>query len=63
MGTVVAITVVYSWSSVNRLTELVEVEVQLDEDLRRHSLLELTEQNIASHLHLPHNSRTGEGAA
>ncbi len=62
MGTVVAITVVYSWSSVNRLTELVEVQ-QLDEDLRRHSLLELTEQNLASHLHLPHNSRTGEGAA
>jgi hypothetical protein len=51
--TAVATTIMFSWASINRLGELVEVQ-QLPSDVASHSLLELTEQNIASHLHLPH---------
>eukprot|EP00887_Chlorella_sp_A99_P000442 scaffold17.g442.t1 len=53
--TAIVCTAMFSWSSVNRLAELVKVQ-QIDEETGRHSLLELTEQNIASHLHLPHQA-------
>jgi hypothetical protein len=55
LATAVATTLMFSWASIARLGELVEVQ-QLPSDVATHSLLELTEQNIASHLHLP---RTG----
>ena len=56
--TAVATTIMFSWASINRLGELVEVQ-QLPSDVASHSLLELAEQNIASHLHLPHTGASG----
>ena len=49
LGTCLLLTVMVSWSSFNRLSELVEVQ---QVDVGRHSLLELAEENIASHLHV-----------
>jgi len=53
--TAILATVMFSWASINRLSELVEAQ-DVPSDNRGHSLLELAEKNIASHLHI----RTGE---
>jgi hypothetical protein len=58
--TLAAATALYTWVSVNRLSDLVDVQQLDDDDVGRHSLLELAEQNIASHLHLPQHGGHGE---
>lgn len=49
--TIIAITILYTWSSVQQLSDLVEVQ-QLPEGLQSRSLIDLAESNIASHLHI-----------
>jgi hydroxyproline O-arabinosyltransferase len=51
LSLLIAITFLYSWSAVNQLRDLVAVQQQ-PEDVDSHSLLDLAEQNIASHLHI-----------
>jgi len=48
-------TVMFSWASVRRLSDLVDVQ-QLPNDIPSHSLFELAEQNIASHLRFSHTT-------
>ena len=53
LGTVLAATFIVTWSSVSELADLVQVQkIEDREELAQHSLLELAEQNIASHMHL-----------
>lgn len=49
VATVVLLTIMYSWHSVQQLEELIEAEPELPQG---GSLLQRAEANIASHLHL-----------
>ena len=59
LATVAGITLAYTWLSINRLSALVDVQAV---DVGRSTLLELAEQNIASHLHLSQNLERVAGA-
>ncbi|KAI3431793.1 hypothetical protein D9Q98_010546 [Chlorella vulgaris] len=48
--TIIIVTVIYTWSAVYRLSELIEAEVDLPDE--NSSILRRAEHNIASHLHI-----------
>lgn len=59
LATLAGVTLAYTWLSISRLSALVDVQAV---DVGRSTLLELAEQNIASHLHLSQNLERVAGA-